>query len=34
MGIAIFVALSVTFPLNVLVGIPVYYRMVEMIEGM
>lgn len=29
-GLAIFAALGVTFPLNVLVGIPVYYEMMEM----
>jgi hypothetical protein len=32
-GLAIFAALGVTFPLNVLVGIPVYYQMVEIIKG-
>lgn len=31
-GLAIFAALGVTFPLNVLVGIPVYYQIMEMIS--
>ena len=32
-GLAIFASLGITFPLNVLVGIPIYYRMVEAIGG-
>jgi uncharacterized protein len=31
-GLAIFAALGVTFPLNVLVGIPVYYQMLTWIN--
>ncbi len=31
-GLAIFAALGVTFPLNVLVGIPIYYQMMEVIS--
>lgn len=31
-GLAIFAALGVTFPLNVLIGIPIYYRLIEMIS--
>lgn len=33
-GLAIFASLGITFPLNVLVGIPVYYWMVGVIGGM
>lgn len=33
-GLAIFAALGVTFPLNVLVGIPVYYQIMKVIGGM
>ena len=32
-GLAIFASLGITFPLNVLVGIPIYYRMIEAIGG-
>lgn len=32
-GLAILAALGVTFPLNVLIGIPIYHRFVEMIGG-
>ena len=32
-GLAIFASLGITFPLNVLIGIPVYYWMVEAIGG-
>ncbi len=31
-GLAIFAALGVTFPLNVLIGIPIYYQIIEMIS--
>lgn len=31
-GLAIFAALGVTFPLNVLLGIPLYYQFIEMIS--
>lgn len=31
-GLAIFAALGVTFPLNVLIGIPIYYQIIEMIN--
>ena len=31
-GLAIFAALGVTFPLNVLIGIPIYYHIIEMIS--
>lgn len=31
-GLAIFAALGITFPLNVLIGIPLYYQAIEMIS--
>lgn len=32
-GIAVFAALGITFPLNVLIGIPIYYELLLMIQN-